>query len=308
MSIYSYGPPIGVAGGLWRCYDTRKTFRFPLWQPKIKVDQFPPMIPLLTGPRAALAWHMARMTAYGTIGNMLGQAFFGVYAASIAGQGEATDPRLKELGDANRQRTRERLGGLSKSGKNSPTRGREINERYAEESETPDDASPSGGNYGNDTSGSDQDRDIPILPDRISREAGQYSKSQWPVAQPVKSVPQYDDSSPTGGSGVQEDIAQDQGSAWDRIRRGASTGVTKTPTDSWPASDNSPQTESAWSKRQNSAKQEGGLDSEDGYSFSTSEAERHLAKQEAQKEFDAKVERERRGGDFSSNGGDQRRW
>jgi hypothetical protein len=46
----------------------------------------------------------------------------------------------------------------------------------------------------------------------------------------------------------------------------------------------------------------------DSFAFSKTEEERTYAKEEAQKEFDARVERERRGGDFSKGGGDQKRW
>lgn len=46
----------------------------------------------------------------------------------------------------------------------------------------------------------------------------------------------------------------------------------------------------------------------DSFTFSKTEEERNLAQIEAQKEFDARVEKERRGGDFSSGNGDQKRW
>jgi hypothetical protein len=46
----------------------------------------------------------------------------------------------------------------------------------------------------------------------------------------------------------------------------------------------------------------------DDYAFSKETEERSLARDQAQKEFDARVERERRGGDFSSGSGDQKRW
>jgi hypothetical protein len=40
----------------------------------------------------------------------------------------------------------------------------------------------------------------------------------------------------------------------------------------------------------------------DSYSFSNSDEERQLAKTEAQKEFDARIERERQGRDFDDRG------
>jgi hypothetical protein len=46
----------------------------------------------------------------------------------------------------------------------------------------------------------------------------------------------------------------------------------------------------------------------DDFAFSKENEERSLARTEAQREFDARVERERRGGDFSSGSGNQKRW
>lgn len=83
------------------------------------------------------------------------------------------------------------------------------------------------------------------------------------------------------------------GSAWDRIRAHA-TGSSN------PAST---QCESAWSRTRGSGsevKRESKTDSTvgDSFSFSDAEEERQLAKSEAQKEFDARIERERNGKDF----------
>ena len=49
-----------------------------------------------------------------------------------------------------------------------------------------------------------------------------------------------------------------------------------------------------------------GSSSEDSFSFSSSDEEKGYAKAEAQREFDERVEKERRGGDFSNDG--RRRW
>jgi len=45
----------------------------------------------------------------------------------------------------------------------------------------------------------------------------------------------------------------------------------------------------------------------DGFSFSSSEADRQLAKSEAQRDFDARLEQERAGKDFADRG-QGRRW
>jgi hypothetical protein len=116
----------------------------------------------------------------------------------------------------------------------------------------------------------------------------------------------WDDASPAGGQGVPADTSQPRpsrssGSAWDRLRRG------EKPPPPGPRQQSGPR---PFSNTQNEAQREQrqGSTLDDSYTFSKSEEERSYAKDEAQKEFDARVERERRGGDFSSGNGDQKRW
>ncbi len=84
------------------------------------------------------------------------------------------------------------------------------------------------------------------------------------------------------------------GSAWDRIRKGENLDPQKP--------------ESAWSKQRPSPPGQSSGSSNNDFTYNKSEEERNYAKDEAQKEFDARVERERRGGDFSKGNGDQKRW
>ncbi len=96
-----------------------------------------------------------------------------------------------------------------------------------------------------------------------------------------------------------------QGSAWDRLRRGEKPAPVPQK-----SGGKHPTKQSAWSRQQDETQREQkeGSTMGDSFAFSKSEEERNYAKEEAQKEFDARVERERRGGDFSQGGGDQRRW
>jgi hypothetical protein len=108
----------------------------------------------------------------------------------------------------------------------------------------------------------------------------------------------FDDASPTGGRGFSEDTQPQapvtksgMGGAWNRVRRGEQTAsASKTETASSPPSRRSESTQS----------------SADSFSFSKSDEERQLAKEQAQRDFDRMVEAERKGqgGDgFSSKGG-----
>ncbi|KAG0135214.1 hypothetical protein HOY82DRAFT_158561 [Tuber indicum] len=134
-----------------------------------------------------------------------------------------------------------------------------------------------------------------------------------------------DDASPTSGDGV---MGQGQGgwtnthsntseSAWERIRKGQSP-TTRPPTDRGEGDGNTTYTSEpkvgGWPSRPSmkgygqGANREPGTDS---FMFSKSEEERQLAKQEAQKEFDAKVEKERSGGSgdgYTEGDSRNRRW
>jgi hypothetical protein len=67
--------------------------------------------------------------------------------------------------------------------------------------------------------------------------------------------------------------------------------------------------QSTWAKLRNSSQQGGPQNpaTDEGYSYSEAREQRELAKLQAQKEFDAQLERERKGGDFGDSG-DLKRW
>ena len=114
---------------------------------------------------------------------------------------------------------------------------------------------------------------------------------------PLGSTTTAPSSTRTGGSS----------STWERIRREASFGG-KPPT-SWrnrPAAAPQPPPPPPPPPQQQQ-QQEEGSSTEDDFTFSASEQERSYAKEEAQQEFDERVERERRGGDFGTGAG-ERRW
>ncbi|KAL9631457.1 MAG: hypothetical protein Q9164_005882 [Protoblastenia rupestris] len=94
-----------------------------------------------------------------------------------------------------------------------------------------------------------------------------------------------DDASPTGGTGAM-DPSYDGTSAWERIRQGSSSG----------GSGSIPRRRGGVVQEQ-----QGG----DSFSFSSSDEEKSYAQSESQKAFDERVEKERRGGDFSD---EAKRW
>ncbi|KAG4418254.1 hypothetical protein IFR04_008612 [Cadophora malorum] len=308
VSILSYGVPFGVGGGLWRCWSTANEFRMPFYRPNLETfnpQAFPPRMAVLKGNNAIMAWHALRAVLYGGMGNILGQLFFGSYSMSVATVGELGDKRLKPFIDAVKSQAAKQRGSLPNT-----TGQPGIGQQPGIGVQSRDDASPGTipmAEQSPDTSweGMSEKKQPETTP----------QPKRWPQARPTPAPPpvdessdqpfgMFDDASPTGGQGVQADIraapvTSQGGSAWDRIRRGEQSSTQRTApiTGSQQA-----QNQNAWSRVQ----KDGAAISE-GYSYSKAE-EGDLAKGEAQKEFDARVERERRGGDFAKGSGDQKRW
>jgi len=324
MSTQSYGEPLGLAAGFWRAQSTTSTFRFPFWQPNL--ETFNPTVfpsgkmPLVCGNRAVNAWHIARYLTYGFIGMQIAQILFGSYSATVAVVGELSDPRLKEVVKAINERSKRKAGALPNVGQ--PGAIPQQNGRVGMGRQPVDDASPTADRYGDPSAGNGDALVGNTSDDNVQQE--EHRRRQWPRTSkpappmdtretPEKSFSEFDDASSTGGQGTRADIVQPQGSAWDRVRQGAVSKPAGQTSSSWPKTNQNqqPSGESAWARARNNARQgpQDGSHTDDNFTISKSEEERSYARSEAQKEFDAKVERERRGGDFSSGGtGDRRRW
>ncbi|KAK0117709.1 hypothetical protein ONS95_012038 [Cadophora gregata] len=307
VSILSYGVPFGVGGGLWRCWSTADTFRMPFYRPNAETfnpQVFPPRIAILKGNNAVMAWHACRAVLYGGMGNMLGQLFFGSYSMSVATVGEMGDKRLKPFIDAVKAQAAKQRGSLPQ------TSGQPgIGQQPDFGTQSRDDASPGTIPMGERS----PDASWESMSEKKQPEV-QAQPKRWPQARPMPTPPPveessdqpfgiFDDASPTGGQGVQADIraapvTSQGGSAWDRIRRGEQSSGQRSPN----SGSQQAQNQNAWSRLQKDS-----TTTSDGYSYSKTE-ETNLAKGEAQKDFDARVERERSGGDFAKGNGDQRRW
>jgi hypothetical protein len=330
ISIFSYGPPLGIAAGLWRAYSTAPLFRFPFWQPnleKLQPDAFPPKMPIMRGNRAVLAWHAVRGLAYGAVGNYIAQILFGSYSMSVAAVGELSDPRLKAMVEAVRQQAQQRRGSLPnpRGGQPGTVDGAQQRGGVRIGKGQQDDASPTGGVFGDENESLSKETSNGVSEDNVG--GAQAAEGRWPGlprSRPTpapRSVPEtqsqpfdaFDDASPTSGQGVVADTTtpQSSGSAWDRIRRGEKPTSAPKPDSGWQSGRGQQQSrQSAWSKQSNDTQQEQreGSTTGDSFTFSKTGEERGYAKEEAQKEFDARVDKERRGGDFSQGSGDQRRW
>ena len=204
-------------------------------------------------------------------------------------------------------------------------RGRAAGEREVDGAAV-DEASPTGnpgmGVYGDDAAGAVADMGA-VLSDgdmqtqeRQVKPARRHSPAENSAStfrveevakQPRSFADDFDDASPTGGSGVMGDYSSSSssssssaegGSVWERIRNQNASGAASSPTTTREYGGG----RGAAAGRGKGEKVDGG----ESFSFSSAEEERQLAKDEAQKDFDARIERERQGGDFSS--GREKRW
>ncbi|KAI9703788.1 MAG: hypothetical protein M1836_007558 [Candelina mexicana] len=305
--IASLGPPLGLLWGGYRSYSTRATYKFPFVTPSPEKFDCNTFAGVFRGRQAQWMWHSARFSAYAALGSLVSRAFLSTCGAVVAAVGEKRDPRLQDLlkalkarmiqglGEAQARRGRQPVGHVGDPPDEGQTAMPELWKEHRDA--IGDDASPTGGYNDREDGESLAQSRVGILSDQQMR-----TQEQRQQASPVKSrtenrastfemdkvAPQptsfddFDDASPSAGQ-TQMDAASGSGSTWERIRDQASS-----------------QGGARASKRMSSTQQEKmeGSTSGDSFAFSETDSDRQLAKHEAQKEFDERVERERRGGDF----------
>ncbi|MCJ1290195.1 hypothetical protein MMC34_001731 [Xylographa carneopallida] len=327
-SIVSYGQPLGLAAGAYQAWSTRKSYKFPFVKAKEGFDgnvlQFRNIV-LAQGQMARLFWHTARMGVYGAVGMWVVGIGVAGYAASVSAVGQLSDPRLKDLVQAIRD---ERKAQLERQGikpplrrdptGQGPTNASDLwkNHRGAIGAPEVDDGSPTAGQasefadpqdmdtsfYGNksDDMSDGQAASVPARPkqSRIRRgpawnRAAESRSMDADESSPTGFYSDIDDASPTASStgSVNGIDTQGKGKAWERLRKEA--GINPSTTGS-----------SRPRRRRPSPQQEMREDESndaDSYSFSNSDAEKQLSREQAQRDFDAQLEREMRGETFDSN-------
>lgn len=293
LSITSYGVPLGAAAGAWRTWVTRNTFRFPFYQPDMKsfdTKAFPsPARSFLVGAEATFAWHTTRFLGYAALGQFVGRVLFASYALSVGTVGEVGDSRLKNYTKS----MREYLQGAARKRPIGP-----LNDASPANTLSTETVPDIGVGRDGDIDSREELRRWESQPSSTESEAPDYGVK---TESNTESFNRYvDDASPTGGRGVAVDTESAGGSVWDRIRSQSTSENLRNSSggSSWPSGQEPAQNtgRSAWPKSRRVTQMEG-----------QAEPTSYVPKEEAQREFDARVERERRGGDFTSDG-DQKRW
>lgn len=316
IAIGVNGIPFGATAGLWRAYRTRHTYRFPLWQPrpdKFQPFEFPPRFPIVRGQLAAISWHSLRTSAYVFLGAFVGGMLFTNYGLTVSSVGQAKDPRMKnflnDVKELRKHQAKDLQQHMDKR-KAPPTNPQKTDSDspqstgWSQDGTEGDDASPSSWAAAENTESSAYKSSSTLRGNggAEAEEARQrYTRSSpFPPQTPPENTDMLSDvlgdSPPTDGTftNAAGTVPQQQGSAWERVRRQAGSFPNKQQT--YPGGPRAESTASSWPKKENNTE-----DGQLGTSDDTS-------KSEAQKEFDARVERERKGGNFETGNGDQKRW
>ncbi|OAA62628.1 hypothetical protein SPI_04168 [Niveomyces insectorum RCEF 264] len=311
----SYETPL-LLGTTW-LYEKkgRATFRFPFFQPgpQFNPDVFPAArLTLLRGPTARMAWHVVRGSLYAGLTHWVLRSLFMSYAMAVKSVEFERDPRLADLRASVKQAMAARMG--------------DRRPRHHLEGGTPGPGQPpvpssspsspplpsppqdAADEYNTDGYPSDSD---PYGQQQQQQQKPLYRRPA-PVQPPQPPPPSssstgFDDYADSSGFGdddagvddmspvspaeqrrrwqqqQQQNTMSAGGSAWDRVRSQATTTRQQRP-----ASTQAPRPSGDSSNSSSSS---------NDYTFNTGSDERPDAREQAQKEFDAMLEKERRGED-----------
>lgn len=311
-AIYSfYGVAAAASAACAISYRTSATMKFPFRSPKPLdgYNYFPARsLPLLTGPLAQSMWQVARYTTWGLVCLFAIRPFFSATGNYKMLDGIYEDPRTKDL----KPLLKATLNNATSNRRQSSTSQQDSNQGQREEQDSYEyaaDQEPINESFDRNTT-FDTDQD---LGHQSHNRAGEQYDTQWKVPE-TRTGPAYerppvsrasapssggdiffdDDASPTAGNNP--DMSHPSrygksqgGGVWDSIRRGGS---------SQPGTASSAQTSQSqdWNSRPSREDRYGESmsSSGEGVSFSKSDGDRSYAREQAQKEFDEMLERERK--------------
>ncbi|KAL6923443.1 hypothetical protein FSST1_000717 [Fusarium sambucinum] len=287
---------LSVALAGYMTYRGRRTWQFPFYKPKLG-GRFNPNEATsiftnkkIKGAYPRFTWHTLRFTAYVAVTMLMVEPAFRAVNFIRTETAMTHDPRLKQFTKDASQRVEQVMSNPNIS--KTAFTGRDAH-RGGEDD-------PWASNEANNASSESRYQSYQSAPaqswDKVhsstsTQQSQQSLNDDW-------SVLDGDDASPVAASARKQPVSAPSGSAWDRIRQ-QSQGAPRQQQQSdyqsraWAArsqTESQPQSQSGWGNQD-----AGG--SSDSFSFSKSDEERTVAKEQAQNEFDRLLERERSGVD-----------
>jgi len=270
--------------GFFRARSTRREMIFPMARAfkkiPINIDHFGP----LRGRPARTSWYAAHLSLWGLWYGFPGYIFGGIAGHAAMAQTQLTDKRLNRFNqDMQNEASKRRLqNAVNRRDQGLPQKPDGLAMRGRQES---DDMSP----QGDAELGKDGYLEIQSRVQEARRQAS-IDTSSADTIETMRDTERTQQPSAQGfnrnrdGSlqATRNQIPQSTNpseSAWDRIRKQVSSSEQPSSPTRWQPGSNSPSND---------------------YTFDEQDEDRQLAKVEAQKEFDARIERERQGKDFNS--------
>lgn len=336
----TWGAPIGVTFACYRCYATRENYKAPFfgalkseggWFDGERIQIMGRE--LLRGGSARLAVNMLRFIPHLFVAGFVASVGSTISGAYVSTGGVLQDPRLKDLNAEYRAKVLEEqknrnVRRIANTGKEPMPQGaksagalwkehKDAMEAGARRDEgsslvgrdgmeyTSDEGMVGGSDFGAANSGVQTVQQEP-------RQQPVFGSTPWSnqtaaESQPIGFTDHGHDSSPS----AENDWSQgnsDGGSAWERVRRGAGTPPLGKKERQGTTGGRGAGGAGGWQQQRGKREGSGSKDGDD-FMFSSSEQERSYARDEAQRDFDARVEKERQGGNFNEEGGEGgRRW
>ena len=340
-TLYSTASTISAIGiGCGLSVFNRHLMKFPFRkpQPLERYNNFPnKWLPVLTGNYARIMWHITRVNLYIGLCFLLLSPLYSSMGDSAMMVGLYRDQRTQEVAKSMAEALKKSQGMIRRmrSNKAQAAGGPPPTANDAPEEDSFHQSSEGGAanDYGNardfsgDTAYTDGTTDTGLLGDSQmrTREREQRSPSSFtgnpafrrkPVRQPERDVDStsdsdyiFDDASPTAGNDpdmATRGSSERGGSAWERVRRGADDGGTQTGVNP-PGTRQAKQGPKARELQQKGARDE--YESRgDSFSFSRTDEDKQLAKEQAQRDFDQMLEDERKGSAGGEGGGGGGTW
>ena len=338
-AISSWDYPTGVLLGAYRTYATHENYGFPFlgamkreggWFDGNRIQILGRV--MARGENARFIVSTIRYPSHAVVASFFTVVASSIYAAFVTAAGITRDPRLKEWRadlkasvqmdrEQLTQRIRqERVTRITKDG--TGQRGKSLGELWKEHKDAAeggkarrDDESPLAGGDGMEYAGDEgmlggsdvgaaKNGGQVMLQETRQQSVPRGSPRPHRTAeerQPMDFTDHDSDPSPPAESDWSQETS-DSGSAWERLRRGgkppAAAGSGKKERGGTTGGRSGSR---GWQQRREQREGSGSMG--DDFTFSSSEQERSYAREEAQRDFDARVEKERRGGDFSEGSG-----